>query len=119
MAAAPIGRLIRGDNASMRMFRLAGYPADRAAGRWVLDVLLTLLAWATAVAWASAPPDSSHIATHHTPGAAKIAVLALMVAPLVVRRIWPIPVFAVMLAATIGAVLWDRRLVDGLAMLIA
>jgi signal transduction histidine kinase len=101
------------------MLRPAGYLANRAAGRWVFDVLLALLAWATAVAWASAPPDSYHIATHSSPGAGKIAVLALMVAPLVVRRIWPIPVFGVMLAAAIGAVLWDRRLVDGLALLIA
>jgi signal transduction histidine kinase len=101
------------------MLRPAGYLANRAAGRWVLDVLLALLAWATAVAWASKPPDSYHIATHSPPGAGKIAVLALMVAPLVVRRIWPIPVFGVMVAAAIGAVLWDRRLVDGLALLIA
>ena len=105
--------------ASMRMLRPAGHLANRAAGRWVLDVLLALLAWAQAVTWASAPPDSYHLAAHHPPGAAKIAVLALMVAPLVVRRIWPIPVFAVMLAAAVGAVLWDRRLVDGLALLIA
>ena len=95
--------------ATMRMLRPAGYPANRAAGRWVLDVLLTLLAWATAVAWASAAPYSSyHDPTNHPPGAAKIAVLALIVAPLVVRRIWPIPVFGVMVAAFIGAVLWDR-----------
>jgi signal transduction histidine kinase len=105
--------------ASMRMLRPAGYLANRAAGRWVFDVLLALLAWATAVAWASAPPDSYHIATHSPPGAVKIAVLALMVAPLVVRRIWPILVFGVVVAAAIGAVLWDRRLVDGLALLIA
>src|SRR6516225_4841455 len=105
--------------ASMRMLRPAGYPANRAAGRWVFDVLLTLLAWATAVAWASSPPDSYHIATHHPPGAGKIAVLALIVAPLVVRRIWPIPVFGVVVAACIGVVLWDRRLVDALALLIA
>jgi len=101
------------------MLRPAGYSADRAAGRWVLDVLVTLLAWATAVAWASKPPDSYHIATHSPPGAGTIAVLALMVAPLLVRRIWPIPVFGVVVAACIGAVLWDRRLVDGLALLIA
>ena len=105
--------------ASMRMLRPAGHLANRAAGRWVLDVLLALLAWAQAVTWASAPPDSYHLAIHHPPGAAKIVVLALMVAPLVVRRIWPIPVFAVMLAATIAAVLWDSRLVAGLALLIA
>jgi len=103
--------------ASMRMLRPAGYLANRAAGRWVFDVLVALVAWATAVAWASAPPYQN--ATHHPPGAGKIVVLALMVAPLVVRRIWPIPVFGVMVTAAIGAVLWDRRLVDGLALLIA
>src|SRR5499425_997236 len=117
MAAATIGRLTGGTMASMRMLRLAGYLANRAAGRWVFDVLLTLLAWATAVAWATAPPYQN--ATHHPPGAGKIVVLALMVSPLVVRRIWPIPVFAVMWAAAIGAVWWDKRLVDGLALLIA
>src|SRR6516164_2930039 len=105
--------------ATMRMLRPAGYLANRAAGRWAFDVLLTLLAWGTAVAWASSPPYSHYNVTHHPLGAGKIVVLALMVAPLVVRRIWPIPVFGVMVAAAIGAVLWDRRLVDGLALLIA
>ena len=103
--------------ASMRMLGPAGYLANRAVGRWVFDVLLTLLAWATALVWASSPPYPN--ATDHPPGAGKIVVLALMVAPLVVRRIWPIPVFGVMVAAAIGVVLWDRRLVDGLALLIA
>src|SRR5262249_50155893 len=119
MAAAPVGRLTGGTMATMSMLRPAGHLANRAAGRWAFDALLTLLAWATAVAWASAPPDSYHLATHSPPGAGKIAVLAVIVAPLVVRRIWPIPVFGVMVAASIGAVLWDKRLVDGLAMLIA
>src|SRR5215813_5248085 len=119
MAAATIGRLTGGTMATMRMLRPAGHLANRAAGRWAFDVLVTLLAWATAVAWASAPPYSHYNATHHPLGAGKIAVLALMVAPLVVRRIWPIPVFGVMVAASIGAVLWDKRLVDGLALLIA
>jgi len=105
--------------ATMRMLRPAGYLANRAAGRWAFDVLLTLLAWGTAVAWASSPPYSHYNVTHHPLGAGKIVVLALMVAPLVVRRIWPIPVFGVMVAAAIGAVLWDRRLVDGLALFIA
>src|SRR5215469_15893618 len=120
MAAATIGRLTGATMASVRMLRPAGYLANRAAGRWVLDVLLTLLAWATAVAWASAAPYSSYPnTTNHPPGVGGIVVLALMVAPLVVRRIWPIPVFGVMVAAAIAAVLWDRRLVDGLALLIA
>jgi signal transduction histidine kinase len=98
--------------ATMRMLRPAGYLADRAAGRWVFDVLLALLAWATAVLYYDAT-------TQHPPGAGKIVVLALMMAPLVVRRIWPLPVFAVVVAAAIGAVLWDRHLVAWLALLVA
>jgi signal transduction histidine kinase len=99
--------------ASMRMLRPAGYPANRAAGRWVFDALVTLLAAASAL------PDLFHNATHRPPGVAVIVVLALMVAPLLVRRTWPIPVFGWVVAASIGAALWDRHLVDGLALLIA
>src|SRR5262249_6866078 len=111
MAAATIGRLTGGTMATMSMLRLAGHLANRAAGRWAFDALLTLLAWATAVLY--------YTTTHHLPGAGKIAVLTLMMAPLVVRRVWPIPVFGVVLAAAIGAVLWDKRLVDEAALLIA
>jgi signal transduction histidine kinase len=99
--------------ATMRMLRPAGYPANRAAGRWVFDVLVTLLAGASAV------PDLFHNATHHAPSVSKIVVLALMVAPLLVRRTWPIPVFGWVVATAIPAALWDRHLVDGLALLIA
>jgi signal transduction histidine kinase len=98
--------------ASMRMLRPVGYPANRAAGRWAFDALVTLLAWATAALYYNAT-------THHPPGVGPIVVLALMVAPLVVRRIWPIPMFGVVVAAAIGAVLWDRHLVDALALFIA
>jgi signal transduction histidine kinase len=99
--------------ATMRMLRPAGYPANRAAGRWVFDALVTLLAGASAV------PDLFHNAAHHAPGAGKIVVLALMVAPLLVRRIWPVPVFGWVVAVAILAALWDSHLVDGLALLIA
>ena len=104
--------------ASMRMLRPAGYPANRAAGRWVLDVLLALLAGAL---WVPVlyNYNHEHTATHSPPGAGMIAVLALIVAPLVVRRIWPIPVLGVVAAACIGAALWDRGLVDWPALLIA
>src|SRR5215831_9725574 len=98
--------------ASMRMLRPAGYLTNRAAGRWVFDVLLTLLAWATAVLF-------YNVSTHHPPGAGKIVVLALVVAPLVVRRVWPIQVFGWVVAAAIGAVLWDKHLVAWAALLIA
>ena len=98
--------------ASMRTLRPAGHLANRAAGRWVFDALIALLAWASAVLFYNAN-------THHPPGAAKTVVLALMVAPLVVRRIWPIQVFGVIVAATIGVVLWDKHLLAWLAVLIA
>src|SRR5215472_1632885 len=108
MAAAPVGRLTGGTMATMRTLRPAGHLANRAAGRWAFDVLVTLLAWATAVLYYNAT-------THHPPGAGKTVVLA----PLVVRRIWPIPVFGVVAAAAIGAVLWDTHLVAWAALLIA
>jgi signal transduction histidine kinase len=95
------------------MLRPAGYPANRAAGSWVFDALVTLLAGASAV------PDLFHNATHSPPSAAKIVVLALMVAPLLFRRIWPIPVFGWIVGTAIPAALWDKHLVDGLALLIA
>src|SRR5215469_11835752 len=112
MAAATVGRLTGGTMATMRMLRPAGYLANRATGRWVFDVLMALLAWASAVVYYNAT-------IHHPPGAGKIVVLALMVPPLVARRIWPIPVFGVVLAAALGAVLWDTHLVAWAALLIA
>jgi signal transduction histidine kinase len=95
------------------MPRPAGYPANRAAGRWVFDALVTLLAGASALA------GLFRNATHHPPSVAVIVVLALMVAPLLVRRTWPILVFGWVVATAIPAALWDRHLVDGLALLIA
>jgi len=47
--------------ASMRMLGPAGYPANRAAGRWVFDALVALLAGASAL------PDLFHNATHTRP----------------------------------------------------
>src|SRR5215470_4245530 len=99
--------------ATMRMLRPAGYPANRGAGRWVFDALVTLLAGASAV------PDLFHNAGHRPPSTPMVVVLALMVAPLLVRRTWPIPVFGWVVATSIPAALWDRHLVDGLALLIA
>ncbi len=94
------------------MLSQAGYPASRAAGRWVSDALVTLLAGASAL------PDLFRNDAHR-PAAAVIVVLAVMVAPLLVRRTWPVPVFGWVVAASIAAALWDRHLVDGLALLIA
>lgn len=97
----------------MRLFRPVEYPANRPARRWVFDVLVTLLAMALAV------PNLFKGDPQRAPGAATFVVLALIVAPLVVRRIWPIPVFGWILVTQIPAVSWDRHLVAAPALLIA
>ena len=85
----------------MRALRPTGYPADRTAGRWVSDVLLTLLALVTTLP--ALPRDSTRM------HAAEVVVLAISVAPLVVRRIWPLPVFGWILLTAIAAGLWDKQ----------
>jgi signal transduction histidine kinase len=97
----------------MRLLRPVEYPANRTAGRWVFDVLVTVLAAALSL------PSLYQAGARHWPGAAAFVVLALMVAPLVVRRIWPIPVFGWILVTQIAAVSWNRHLIAGPALLIA
>ena len=97
--------------ATMRMLRPAGYLANRAAGRWALDVLVTVAAAAVAV------PNLLNKASH--PGPAAFIVLAVIVAPLVVRRVWPIPVFGWILATGFAAFWWNKHLVAAPALLIA
>jgi len=97
----------------MRMLRQAECPANRTAGRWAFDALVTVVAWGLAV------PGLFHSEPHSPPGPAAFVVLALVVAPLLVRRIWPLPVFGWILAASIPAFLWNRHLVAGVALLIA
>ena len=95
----------------MRALRPTGYPAARTVRRWVSDVLLTLLALVTAL------PALHRDSTQ--PGAAEVVVLAISVAPLLVRRIWPLPVFGWILLTAIAAGLWSSSAIDGLALLIA
>jgi signal transduction histidine kinase len=96
---------------SMGIIRAAGYPANRAAGRGVSGVLVTVAAGAAAL------PDVLRGDDH--PGVAIILVLAVTTAPVLVRRIWPIPVFGCVLAGAIGAGLWDGHSVNGPALVVA
>jgi signal transduction histidine kinase len=92
--------------------RLAGYPAHRAAGRWVFDVLVAL------AASASAGPVVIH--DNGSPQSAAIVVLALSAAPLLVRRIWPLPVFGAVLAVNLAAGLTGHaHALNGAALLVA
>src|SRR2546430_1237115 len=96
----------------MRMLRSVGYPANRSQGRWVSDVLITLLAAASAV------PSVVH--DNARPLGAVIIVLALAAAPLLARRIWPVPVLGVVLAVNVVAGLWNHaHAVNGVAVVIA
>jgi signal transduction histidine kinase len=96
----------------MRLLKPVEYPANRPARRWVFDVLVTLLAFGLAV------PNLFKERVHSTPVAA-IVVLAVVMAPLVVRRIWPIPVFGWILVVQIPAIFWDKQLVAASALLIS
>jgi signal transduction histidine kinase len=53
------------------------------------------------------------------PRGVAILVLALTATPLLVRRKWPIPVFACALAAAVGAGLWHVSAIDGPALLVS
>lgn len=98
---------------TMGLIRPAGDPARRAAGRWVFDVLLTL------VAAVSAGPAVVH-SDRGQPQALVIVVLALGAVPLLVRRIWPFPVFGVIVAVNLAACLVGRsHAPNGAALLIA
>jgi signal transduction histidine kinase len=97
---------------SMGLLRLAGYPAHRAAGRWVFDVLVALAAAASAV------PAVIH--TDGRPQTLVIVVLALGAAPLLVRRIWSLPVFGLVVAVNLAAGLAVHgHALNGAALLIA
>jgi signal transduction histidine kinase len=97
---------------SVGLLRPAGYPAHRAAGRWVFDVLVALAASASAV------PAAIH--DNGRPQTAVIVVLAVGAAPLLVRRVWPVPVFGAVLAVNLAAGLaGDAHPLNGAALLIA
>jgi len=77
----------------------------------VFDVLVTLLAGGSGI------PPLFH-ENPHRPGAV-VFVVPLLAVPLLVRRIWPIPVFGLVLVASASAGLWNIRAIDGAALIVA
>ena len=100
----------------MRPIGAAGHPANRTAGRWVLDVLVALIAALSGLPEAYHGGSASAPATEHPWGLA--LALFLSAAPLLVRRIWPVPVLGCVLAVSLAIVI-DHRTANGLALLIA
>jgi signal transduction histidine kinase len=100
----------------MRPIGAAGHPANRTAGRWVLDVLVALIAAVAGLPEAYHGASASAPATEHPWGLA--LALFLSAAPLLVRRIWPVPVLGCVLAVNLAVVI-DQHTANGLALLIA
>ncbi len=96
----------------MRVLTPAEDPARRPRARWVFDALVTLLAVVSAV------PFTLHEDAHPHP--ATIPVLAFVALPLLVRRIWPIPVFGFVVAASaVSGLVPYIHAINSLAVLIA
>src|ERR1700729_603518 len=100
----------------MRPIGAAGHPANRTAGRWVLDVLVALIAAVAGLPEAYHSANGTAPATEHPWGLA--LALFLSAAPLLVRRIWPVPVLGCVLAVSL-AVAIDHHPANGVALLIA
>jgi signal transduction histidine kinase len=102
----------------MRPIGAAGHPANRTAGRWVLDVLVALIAGLSGLPEAYHSANGSAPTSEHPFGLA--LALFLSAAPLLVRRIWPVPVLGCVLAASLAiAIAADHHTANGLALLIA
>jgi signal transduction histidine kinase len=93
------------------LYRLEN-PANRAPVRWVLDVLVAVFAGLTTV------PYLLHDGQAHPPTSAFIAI-AVIAAPLVVRRNYPLPVFGWVVLSAVAAASWNHRLVAGLSVMVA
>jgi signal transduction histidine kinase len=103
---------------SMRPIGAAGHPASRTVARWVLDALVALIAGLAGLPEAYHSANGSASASEHPFGLA--LALFLSAAPLLVRRIWPVPVLGCVLAASLAIVIAsDHHTANGLALLVA
>jgi signal transduction histidine kinase len=89
-----------------------GYPANRAAARRAVDVLITAF---VAVSWVP-----SLFGTGEHPAPPKMVALTLSAVPLLVRRKWPVPVFCCILLISLSGTIWATfSIVNGTALLVA
>jgi signal transduction histidine kinase len=88
-------------------------PPRRTRTQWAVDVAVAVLAAAAAL------PFLFHDNSHPSSLPASIGLLAVIAAPLVLRRIYPIPVLALMLVLSVAVAPWNNQVVAGFALLIA
>ena len=96
----------------MGIWTAAEGPGSRRLRSWLFDIAVTVFALLAASVYVTSSPDVSTWAA--------VAIIVVTAAPLVVRRIWPVPVFAwgFLVAAATGwwamQVVWSPALVIGL-----
>ena len=100
----------------MRPIGAAGHPANRTAGRWVLDAFVAFVAALAGLPEAYHSANGTAPTSEHPWGLA--LALFLSAAPLLARRIWPVPVLGCVLAISLGIAI-DQHTANGLALLIA
>jgi signal transduction histidine kinase len=98
----------------MRMFGTVERPARRTRRSWAFDVGVAILAAGSAVPYL-VHDGADRIRDPHP---AELLVLAVIAAPLIVRRVWPIGVLAWLFVAATTAVMVDDHLVAVGALLI-
>ena len=85
--------------------------ADRSVTRWGFDVVVAIVAGVAAL------PYLFHDNPH--PPVAAFPVLAVLVAPLIVRRTFPVAVFAWLVAGSVVSGSWNHHVIPGFALLVA
>ncbi len=97
----------------MTMLQPVEDPRARSTGAWVQDVVVLVFVAVLSLPNLLHQPASTQ---HQLVGAIGDALLVL---PLLVRRVWPVPTFAVVLAVAVGFAAWDIRFVGSLALPVA
>lgn len=92
-------------------------PAEPLRGRswtaWALDTMVAVVSGVAVL------PYLEHHNRQPPSLAIVLPVVIVVLAPMVVRRVYPLAVLAWLLAATVGTALWNHRLIPGLALLVA
>ncbi len=97
------------------MFVPLANPRARSRRAWLLDVVVVLVALGIAL------PNALTTSLLSGPGERTVAVIAIAAQglPLLLRRIWPVPVFVFIAVVAVGFGLWNTVFVGGLELPIA
>ena len=97
----------------MTMFEPVEDPRTRPTRAWVRDVAVVVFVGLLSLPYLFSGRSDGH---NHV---AEAIGTALLVLPLLVRRVWPLPTFAFVLAVAVGFAAWDVTFVGSLALPVA